>query len=160
MTLFMNSGFEYLLPSAAEKGHALLLRSVRTTEWMNNINGTGYPDRLKWIGYNPDTGKVYHPEVRSEENTSDCTFDALYLPKDDEMRYLVQLAGWWRAVKDEEERGAIEIGDYTRRRRDHRLIGSCDVNQFFNATVEVNNSAYYSSFCFLYRFPDFATRAS
>lgn len=138
VTCFVRPGREHLLPMCSQ-GHALMLRNVKTSEWRSNVNGTVYPDKLKWVGYNPETGKLYYPEANTDAPQSSYgpAFSAFYQPAESEVRYLIQLGEWWGAVKEEQESGAIHIADYGRRQLQHRLIGSCDVDQFFNATVEV-----------------------
>ncbi|KAL5511281.1 hypothetical protein ACEPAH_4497 [Sanghuangporus vaninii] len=138
VTCFMKPGFEHLLPTSL-KGHTLLLRNVKTTEWHSNVNGTLYPDKLRWVGYNPDTGKLYYPDAVTDvpQSSYGPAFSASYQPMEAEIQYLAQLGDWWQAIKEEQESGAIHVADYSRRRLEHRLIGSCDVDQFFNATVEI-----------------------
>ncbi|KAI5117475.1 hypothetical protein M0805_007179 [Coniferiporia weirii] len=137
VTFFIRPGFAQLLPSPSI-GHVLLLKNVKTADWYGNVNGTIYAEKLKWIAYNPSTGKVYFsPGADSLSAPFGPAFNPFYKAKEQEIGYFVQLGEWWRAVKEEEECGVLEIQDYSRNRKEHRLFGDCDVNVFFNATVEV-----------------------
>lgn len=122
-----------LLPAPA-RGHVLLLRNVKTSDWLGNVNGSIYPDKLKWIAYDPATGKTYFPQ----ENALHPYFDTFHKACASEVRYFVQLGEWWRAVKEEEEQGAISIESFERKKREHRLIKDCRCNEFFDATIEVS----------------------
>ncbi|KAH8117006.1 hypothetical protein DFH11DRAFT_1578632 [Phellopilus nigrolimitatus] len=136
ITCFMRKGYEQCLPSPAE-GHVVLLRNVKTSLWAGNVNGTVYPEKVQWVAFNPSTGKVYFPPATVEMNCFGPAFDPLHRAKREEITYFVQLGEWWRAVKEEQEHGAIQIEEYTRKRREHRLIGDCNIDEFFDATVEV-----------------------
>ncbi|THH12013.1 hypothetical protein EW145_g287 [Phellinidium pouzarii] len=137
VTCFMRAGFQVFLPSPAS-GHVVLLRNVKTSAWHGNINGTVYADKLKWIAYNPSTGKVYFPsETASVVSPFGPAFDPLYKARREEISYFKQLGEWWGAVKEEEEHGAIQIQDYARNKKEHRLFGYCNVNEFFDATAEI-----------------------
>lgn len=131
VTLFMRQEDRHILPSPSQ-GHVLLLRDVKTSDWLGSINGTVYPDKLKWVAYNPETGKTYFPDTALHPQ-----FNTFHEPSRNESMYFVQLGEWWRATKEEEERGAVSIEPFERNRREHRLIKDCVCNQFFDATVEV-----------------------
>lgn len=135
VTCFMKDKYKNLLPNV-RKDHVILLQNVKCSSWRGNINGTVYPDKLKWVAFNPSDGKFYFNEA-TDSGTSDFAADTFHQPKDKEIVYFVDLGEWWRAVKEEEGNGAIEIQGYSRKVREHRLIGDMDTDIFFNATIEV-----------------------
>ena len=143
MTCFMKPGHERFLPEPTV-GHILLLKSVKLSIWQGNVNGTVYPDRLRWVAFNPDTGKFYHKEDAMISASAPATgfnasFDPFHHPKGNEVAYFVNLGEWWRAVQEEQDKGAIQIQDYSRKAREHALIGDMGPNVFFDTTIEVRN---------------------
>ena len=148
----MRSENRCLLPSP-RLNHCMLVRNVRTSDWLGNVNGVVYPDKLKWVAYNPETGKTYFPE----EAASHPRFDTFYNVRASEVRYFVQLGEWWRALKEEEEKGTVNIESFERKTREHRLIKDCVCNEFFNATVEVILDSYYTLALWFIGFADCET---
>lgn len=137
----MKPGFERFLPTP-EVGHILLLKCVKLSTWMSSVNGMTYPERLCWAAFNPSTGKFYHKDeaIISAQNPATGfkpSFNPVYSVKAKEIAYAVKLSEWWRAIQEEQGKGAIQVQEYTRKGRVHALIGDMDPNVFFNATVEV-----------------------
>lgn len=141
VTCFMKANHERFLPTP-EVGHVLLLKNVKLSVWQMNVNGVTYPEKLCWVAFSPTTGKLYHKDeaIISARNPAaglSLAFNPFHLAKGKEITYFVNLGEWWRAIQEEQDKGAIQIQDYTRKGRKHALIGDMDPNVFFNATVEV-----------------------
>ncbi len=106
---------------------------------MGHLNGIVYCDRLKWVAFDPSTGRFYHKElggVSKADAGLGPIFDPFYKPRDAEIDYFVKLGQWWRAYT-ENEQGPIVVCQPSKPRREHSLIGDMEANVFFDATVEV-----------------------
>lgn len=101
----------------------------------DKLNGVVYKDRISWVAYNPETGRLYHNELK---NTlpSHLHISPLYQPSDEkEIEYCANMAEWWSALQEQADSTRVQVA--TRKAREHRLIGEMEVDVFFDATVEV-----------------------
>ena len=136
---FMKSGFQYLLPSP-EEGRIILLRDVRVTPWGGGTNGVVYDDKLKWVQFDPVTEKYEFPPTIV--NLGERTLSTLYRGNRDELRYILRLAKWYRAMESQ----MIQIA--TTSKRPCQLMGTIEVDVFFDAIVEVG-MLYMKTECFI-----------
>lgn len=152
VTCFARSPRDVFLPHA-EIGQVLLLRNVRYSSYesKNKWNGTVYPEKLQWVGYDPATGKQFFTNAHE---ISDTDFGPLPIPlykaRMGEIEYMVNLGLWWDALNATKiQVGAIEPQyQYPI----HCLIGERSYNEFFDCSVEVRAICTY----YWFRKADFA----
>ncbi|KAH8109585.1 hypothetical protein DFH11DRAFT_1811933 [Phellopilus nigrolimitatus] len=128
--VFVNSRYSATLPSLST-GDAILLKRVLVREFTGKpdciyINGTVFHEKLQWAAYDSSKKNL----VSTKELPIYSAFNPYYKPMKQESQYLYNLGDWWRV---ENPQMVLE----SRTRRDHCLLQDCDVNKFFDATVEI-----------------------
>ena len=115
----------------------LLLREVENKfyKFKQIWNGKVYPDKLRWLGYDPDSGRCFFVDDMNDPRSDPLRF--MYEvkkseEKSKELRYMVGLGEWWKAVNS----GKIQVAASERH---HSLIGERPCNEFFDCSVEVSN---------------------
>ncbi|KAF8163505.1 hypothetical protein B0H34DRAFT_695665 [Crassisporium funariophilum] len=134
-----------------QDGDVIILRSVKVVDYLGNLTGTGYADKLRWAAFSPSKGKIHHGQLNNvprEEGLVDggfgVRFSPFYEPKEAEIMYCVKLSDWWLEVNKKAEVAVAEAPKQRGREvipRTHRLISeagpSVPPGGYFNCTVEV-----------------------
>ncbi|KAK0454072.1 uncharacterized protein EV420DRAFT_1645303 [Desarmillaria tabescens] len=140
-----------------EVNDIVILRNVKTAKFDNRPSTVGYPDKLQWVVYKPETNEIVHSRgdaPLSESlapNGMGVRFSHFYNPQPQEIEYCSKLSTWWNAILDKRraELGTIhQIGGETpgrgivssSTRRVHKLIRDVDhivFQGYFDCVVEV-----------------------
>lgn len=118
----------------------LLQTSLNRTN--NTINAVGYPDRLQWVAFNPDTGRYYHNDLNGQPSRGikgggyGAEFSPFHEPGKEELIYCVKLAEWHRAVEEQNPTQLCQVTPSSSQ-RELRLIGDQELGRFFDAVIEV-----------------------
>ena len=121
---------------------------LKVQNFLDNLVGTGYFNKLVWAAFSPSTNSIYHGQLNNvprEEGLADggfgVNFSPFYEPKEGELRYCSKLADWWGRLQNIEQSG-VDVVHKPIPRRVHRLISeagpSVPPEGYFDCTVEVS----------------------
>ncbi|KIJ69117.1 hypothetical protein HYDPIDRAFT_105685 [Hydnomerulius pinastri MD-312] len=136
------------LPQVNE-GDVVILRKLKVSEFNNDIQATGFSDKLRWAVYDPATHGVRPPnkgDAPDKEKLDDgmgYEYSPYWEPNPNgaELQYCRQMTGWWRALQERRAENVTSVRCVGPSIKVHRLISEASPELppkgFFNCTVEI-----------------------